>query len=293
MENNLKSLNYLKKMTVMLNQYKKTFSILLILFIPFTSFCQTSSQACDGVKNGLFYCYPQNTDDQYSIERSGDFQKEINLKNGDSINWKVEWKTPCVYSLNYISGSTKPSEETLDQMKKYTSLYEIQTITDQYYTFKVFLNKTTNEPVFFDTVWKYKIENVVSNKLFEPIKDNKDLRKPRFTESAKYALLYVYRPGKITIALSDYLIYFNNLILCVAKNNTGYIFKILKEGPFDIMSRLSGIESVLNVDIKFGHIYYVKSTIPWGLHKGMNFKLEMALMPLDKGKEEFENLKFN
>jgi hypothetical protein len=142
-------------------------------------------------------------------------------------------------------------------------------------------------------MWLTEKTVITNNELFRQIPDNSTLKKEHFSDTSRYAVLYVYRPGKLTNSLSNYLIYFNDNIMCVGKNNTGYIFKIMKEGRFELKSKLYKDESFINVDIKFGKIYYVKSMVNWGLFKGLkNFKLEMANVSAEEGKNEFNSLKF-
>ncbi len=80
----------------------------------------------------------------------------------------------------------------------------------------------------------------------------------------------------------------DNSIMCVAKNKSGYIFKILKEGQFEIKSRLFNDESSVILNVRFGNMYYVKSMIHWGISRRLyNFKLEMAIKGSSVGKAEF------
>jgi hypothetical protein len=77
-------------------------------------------------------------------------------------------------------------------------------------------------------------------------------------------------------------------VLCIARNNSGYIFKVLKEGQFTLESRLYKDKSAIQQGIRFGHIYYIKSMIHWGISSRLyNFKLEMAGMDPKEGKPEF------
>ena len=72
------------------------------------------------------------------------------------------------------------------------------------------------------------------------------------------------------------------------KNKSGYIFKILKEGQFNLKSKLYKDESSVKVDVKFGKTYYIKSMVHCGMFKGLkNYKLEMAMINPAEGKTEF------
>jgi hypothetical protein len=262
---------------------------------PYSSYCQSQSLSCKDLKNGIFFSYPKNTDSKYLYERTGDYQKETDLKKGDTTIWKVKWKNDCTYSIEYVSGNNKKNEEAFELLKKkkHKILFEIESITDDYYTYASYLDKTSNLPLELDTLWLHEKISPVSNMLFEVVTKERDLHKPHFSDTAKYALLYVYRPGKITNSLSVFPLYFDNNIMCIMKNKSGYIFKILKEGTFDIGSKLMDNSSLTKLNIEFGKRYYVKSIIDWGLHATRNFNLEMKVMPDETGAEEFDKVELN
>ena len=128
---------------------------------------------------------------------------------------------------------------------------------------------------------------LVNNELFKQVKNPSELKRSHFSDTSKYAVLYLYRPGKLANSLGNYLVYFDESIMCIAKNNSGYIFKILKEGKFTLKSRIYKDEADLPLDIKFGSTYYVKSSIPGGIHGLNNYKLKMGLMKPEDGQNEF------
>ena len=91
--------------------------------------------------------------------------------------------------------------------------------------------------------------------------------------------------------MGNYIVYFNDAIMCAAKNNTGYLFKIFKEGQFVIKSKLLKDKVEVKLDIKFGKSYYVKSMIDWGITSRLyNFKLEMVNMPAAYAIPEFDEV---
>ena len=212
------------------------------------------------------------------------------MADGDSTVWKVNWVDDCTYTLKYISGG-KIDEETFKILKKHKLAYEITKVTNDYYLYKGYLDNSSNNLIQSDTMWLTEKVNITNNELFRQIPDAGILRKNHFSDTSKYAVLYLYRPGKITNSLGNYLLYFNDNILCVAKNNSGFIFKIMKEGQYNISSRLYKDESAVQLDVKFGKTYYVKSMIHWAISKRLyNFKLETAIVSPDTGIEEFEKI---
>ncbi len=265
---------------------------LLLLFLPCFLSAQETQISCDNLKQGIFHMYPINSTDHHLILREGDIAREVNAITGDSSFWEIKWTKDCVYSMKYSGGGTKMDEKTEAFLKKHKLVYEVTEITNDYYTFKGYVDKVAGNSFQSDTVWFNEKVNVVNNDLFKRIL-NPTGSKPSITDTSRYAILYVYRPGKITNSLGDFPVYFNDNIMCIAKNNTGYVFKVLKEGVFELKSRLYRDKSSINLSVKFGNVYYVKSMIHWGIHMGNNFKLEMKNVSVPEGESEVANVKIN
>lgn len=259
-------------------------------FVAIPSFAQQTTLTCKDIKNGAFYIYPKNSASQYLDERDGDLLKETDLVTGDTALWKVKWNNDCEYKLTYISGSTKWNDEQKKFLKKHDLAFKIITVTNDYYTYTGHVDISSNPVINADTMWYHEKVNFTSNELFKQT-TTAALKKQPFSDTADYALLYVYRPGKVTLSLSNFLIYFDDNLLCVGDNNTGYVFKILKEGNYKIMSRFAKDKAATDISIKFGHSYYVRSVMQWTIHKFTNYKLKMELVKEDIGKLEFEDLK--
>jgi hypothetical protein len=256
------------------------------LIIPF--YANSQAQDCTSIKDGIYYSYPKNSADKYMYIRNGDVMHERNLKTGDTAVWEIKWISSCVYSSKYISGSEKLTEEVSKLLKKHTLVYQVIDISKDYYVYKGYFDKTSNLPFTTDTMWLNEKVQLVSNELFKPVKNVSELRKDKFSDTSKYAVLYLYRPGKATLFLSSYLIYFDNIPMCVAKNKSGFIFKIQKEGDFEIKSKVEKKEASIKLNIQFGKTYYVKSLMNWGIYKDLkNYKLEMVIPKPEEAKLEF------
>ena len=265
----------------------------LFLFLSFSidSIAQNKQLTCSDIKDGIFYYYPKNSADRYIDVREGELLNEKNTKTGDSSIWQVKWTDECIYSLKYVSGNAKTTDEMQAFLKKHKFIYEILKVTNEYYVFKGYVDKTTNIPILTDTIWLNEKTHIANNELFKQVRNTSELKKSNFSDTSKYAVLYIYRPQKLTNSLGNYIIYFDNNMMCVAQNNTGYIFKILKEGKFQVKSKLYKDESEITLDIRFGKTYYVKSMIHWGITSRLyNFKLEMAAINAIDGKSEFEEV---
>jgi hypothetical protein len=266
-------------------------ALAVIAVIPLRTFCQTKNIACADIKTGIFYYYPKNSTDSYIETRDDDYLYEKNIVKGDSSVWKIEWKSDCEYWLKYVSGNTKMTDEVVKLLEKHKLVYQVNKVTNDYYTFTGYIDKTSNQPIQTDTIWYTQKVNVPNNKLLARVTNPATLKWQHFSDTSKYAVLYVYRPGKFSNSRGDYLVYFDENIMCIAKNNSGYIFKVLKEGTFEIKSRLFKDESSVKLEVKFGNTYYVKSMIHWTISKRLyNFKLDMQVMTPQDGQTEFANV---
>ncbi len=265
--------------------------ILFFQFVTFNADGQDKTLNCSGLHEGVFHSYPKNSADHYVTRVEANFQHETNTKNGDTTLWQVKWTGDCTYTLKYIAGGKKLPPETLDLLQKHKLAYQIVSITDNYYIYKAYFDKTSNLPIATDTAWFSEKTNYTSNEFYKRMPNNGFLRKEHFKDTSNYAVLYLYRPGKTTNCLANYMVYYNDNVMCVVKNKSGYIFKILKEGDFKLSSRLFKDESSVQLTVKFGNVYYIKSMIHWGISRRLyNFKLEMASVIPELGKNEFEEV---
>jgi len=283
---------------VMTNALKLTIAIRIFFalsLLPFVSYTQDKSIGCKDLKSGFFHSYPKNSADHYICRREDNRQYESNAITGDSIIWEIKWLDDCTYSLKYISGNIKMSDESLTMLQKHKLVFQIESIKEDYYVFTGHLDKASNKAFNKDTLWLSEKINPVSNELVKFVPDPNTLKKDKFSDTSKYAVLYLFRPGKLTNSLGNYPVFFNDEVaLCILQNNSGYVFKILKEGTYSVKSKLNKDEASTKLDIKFGKTYYVKSMIHWGIYKGLNnFKLEMAVIDRQQGKTEFAEVILN
>lgn len=245
---------------------------------------------CSDYKEGIFYTYQKNTTARLVIYRSGNEQKEVNPDNGDSALWKIEWLNDCSYTLKLKATNIQWKPAVLKVLNEHKFVYTILKADSAYYTFKGSVDNSSNPKIIEDTIWLSEKLHPGNTELFKQVRTEAEAG--RITDTSKYALLYIFRPGKLTNSLSSYMVYFDNIPLCVAANNSGYIFKLLKEGRYQVMSRLFKDEAVVDIDVKFGQVIYVKSMIHWGISGRLyNFRLEMAKLTPQQGTTEFAGIK--
>ncbi len=86
---------------------------------------------------------------------------------------------------------------------------------------------------------------------------NDSIIKKLISDTAKYALLYIYRPRVFEASVWNSRIHADDIELCRMKNGSTCIVKIEKEGVTEISSSLKGLNK-LKLDIKFGMAYFIK-----------------------------------
>jgi len=252
---------------------------------------QKNALSCADLHEGIFYVYPKNLDNPYIDIREGDMQRERNIKTGDSSLWQIKWLNECTYTLKYISGNEPLPAGSEKLLKKHKLVFQITEKTTDYYLYTAYFDKTSNLPIQQDTMWFQEKLKPVNNNLFTRISKT-SAEVIDFKDTTSYALLYVYRPKKITNSLGNFMVYFDENMMCVGKNNTGYVFKVLKEGAFTIKSRVYRDVAATTVNISFGKVYYIKSFVNWTITSRLyNFSLGMVQMPTVEGKEDFEQVR--
>ena len=245
--------------------------------------------ACKDFKMGIFHAYPRNTGSHFIIYREGDIEKDIDLTHKDTSLWKIEWDGDCTYIETYLSGNTKMSGEMADFLKKHSLVYNISSVTKDYYTYSEHIDKVSGTLLETDTAWVGEKTSSSDNvALFQQIQNSQLLRKRHFSDTSKYAVLYIYRPGKLTNSLAGFEVYLEDDLISVMKNRSGFIFAIRKEGHFTLTSRLDKDVCPLPVDIHFGKKYFIRSSIKWGFYHMRNYKLEMALVGETEGQADFD-----
>jgi hypothetical protein len=268
----------------------KAFAVFLsaILFLPVLVHCQDKSPDCRQLHDGIYYYYPINSTNRYVCYRQGNLQREIDLTTGDSAIWQVSWEGFCAYSLKYISGNKKMPPETLKFLKKHTQVFRIEAVTEDYYVYTSFIDEISSMSVKKDTLWLHEKATLVNNAFFSYYPDETALQREHFSDTSRYAVLYLYRPGKFTNSLVNSLVYCNDNIMWVSRNNSGCLVKILKEGEIELKSKRYEDESAIKLNIQFGKKYYVKSLDHWNLSGG---RLEMVAVDAAEGLPAFQQVK--
>lgn len=254
-------------------------------------------KTCSDLRSGDYYYYPRNTLQQYHVIVSGDMQKVVsmNKRKGsshyDSSVYKIEWKDDCDYTLKYVEGSGL-TDDDLKFVTKHKLAYHIDSIASDYYVFSSYQDRPSSERLLAkDTIWMHPQLHSADNMLFG-LTDPNRIRKIHFSDTSRMALLYIYRPGKLKLSMSDLFILYNDLPMVVLKNKSAAVVALFKEGPFTLRSRVSAtkVEGDLPMDIKFGKAYYVRADMIWGLYKTGNTKLEFSLVGPQEGKQDFDGI---
>lgn len=267
--------------------------ILTALLLPaMTSFCQQKIAGCEDIHYGLFYCYPKNSSDQYAERMDGELVHETDLRTGDTILSRIKWGKDCSFSEKYMKGNVRMPMQVKQFLQNNTIVCKITDIRKDYYTFTLYMKAVPfGLPISDDTMWFSSREHPTNKLLFVSVPNNSVLRKDHFRDTSHYAVIYLYRPGNFFASAVSYPLYMDDIETCLVANNSGYIFKVMEEGPLKIRGALFGNTISLTLPVSFGHVYYVDARVHWGATRAATRPV-MQTVDEKTGKVGFEEVKF-
>jgi len=112
------------------------------------------------------------------------------------------------------------------------------------------------------------------------------------SDTANYAVLYVYRPRNYVGSIISYDLKLTNsfitdYVIGKVKNNSKFEVKLFQEGKTEIYAKTESKRSVF-IDVKFGQKYYLKCGISMGVMVG---RPELNLIYPEQGELDYENVK--
>jgi hypothetical protein len=132
----------------------KNFGLLLISLCYF-SFVrgQNKTELAHRIKVGLFYFYPKNSNESFSIIRNDSVQKEINHNTKDTSIWRIRWQNDTLFNVRYLSGTKKISDAEASFYDAHIIMIKINRINSEYYTFSGGLDVVSGIANTQDTLW--------------------------------------------------------------------------------------------------------------------------------------------
>lgn len=103
------------------------------------------------------------------------------------------------------------------------------------------------------------------------------------SDTASYALLYIYRPRGGTGFLLNYVVHLDDAEVCSAGSNSKCIVKVDKEGMAKLWATIE-TRCELPLDIQFGKVYFIKCEIGMGVWAG---RPQLSIIKPNKGYAEF------
>lgn len=133
----------------------KSITILAAFFILSLAPVLTRAQAtsCSDVRNGVFVYFSFADGSRCTYTRNGETQKEFNPTTHETITWDVEWMGDCAYYLKYNSGFEDKPKQAQEVLKKHKFLYQVVTVTKDYYIYQSTLDYASNPVISKDTLW--------------------------------------------------------------------------------------------------------------------------------------------
>jgi hypothetical protein len=239
--------------------------MLPFMILTLTGFSQTLS--CSDIKNGVFIFFSKKDGSRSTYTRSGNVQKEFDASTHETVLWDVEWESDCSYYLKYNSGMEDKPKQEMEILKKHKVLFKITSVTEDYYSFESYLDKSSNPINFKDTLWikqrKDQKNKLISNPRIDSLLA---IRKLSFDSSLRNtATLYIFRPGKFAESGDVCTIYCNDTAICTMTDQAAYVVRILKEGPMKFVARVRKQEMPLTIDVKYGKKYFLRCEIKWAI----------------------------
>ena len=267
-------------------------SLLLVLAFCGLFRCAYAQRVdCGAFRRGVFHVYQASTGNHYIIYRDGAREKEVIDGKGDSTLWNIEWQGDCDYTLEYISGNIQLTDKEEKFLRKHKLAYHLQPAGADYCVYTETIDKPSGTLIEKDTIRLHEVAfSLHPTPVALQLRSEAALRSLHFSDTSHYAVIYIYRPKKVKLSWSPYNMYINDNLVCVMKNNSGFLFAVFKEGDVTVKSQIAKDTCSLVLNVKFGQLYYVRSTNEWGIHRTGTSKLAMAAVPAVQGKDEFEQV---
>lgn len=268
-------------------------NLLVLLFVlPIQIYSQQAMPNCSQLKETTLYLYPRNSTDQYKVVRSKDRQIEYNLETGDSTVYKVIWDDACKYSLTYMS-STVRKTAIEEEVRKATILaHQVRSVSPSYYVYYFFVGTSASDKrnyrhVTTDTAWFRPQVNPQNEQLFKPLTESAEYLKTNFSDTASYAIVYMYRTANASASANEFSVYLDNYFIFRAQNKSRVASKIVKQGPVTFHAKVGDSEAEVSVDIEYGKKYYLSCVLR---NRAGVLAPEMRLEEQYDGASEFRTL---
>lgn len=112
------------------------------------------TKSCSAIREGRFILKGKDID-TFSVERSGDYQYEKNLRTGTEKKYQVRWTGDCEYTLLLQriirDAPITEKDRVLDSLSQILTTIRIKKISRDYYIFEA--RKEGISFVFEDTMW--------------------------------------------------------------------------------------------------------------------------------------------
>jgi hypothetical protein len=259
---------------------------LLLFFISASNIIH--AQDCAAIIESTYFSYPANSNDSGITHRSKDKLIETDLRSGDSTTWKIKWTGKCTYEAEYVSGSKKLEPDVRNYLKEHKFAFKVVTTTRDYFIIEAYNDKIKGKPFSVDTAFFQRKTYPVSKVLFQQVKSPGELKKQKFSDTSKYAVVCLYRKGQFSCSIVTGEIFFGGNLMAVLPNRSAGMFKILKEGSFEIESYAKDKDKSVKktIKIQFGKKYYIRFD-PVLFH---SCGLEIFVEEGTEAKEDFESL---
>lgn len=217
---------------------------------------------CEFFKEGEFHFYEKQTGQHITIKNKKNSSKQF-FDSGDSTSWRIKWLSGCRFTMQYLTGSIPLSKKDEKLLYNHFIAYEINTVTEDFFTYTSFRDDFSGKVLTKDTMWRDARTDVSLPAATEYVTLDKKIE-----PDSSFALVYVYRPYKLVGFAVSYRIYFGEHLVGFLKNNSGYGFKVSKEGDLVVRGNIYNGNTEVTINVKKGNTYYIHTELKTGLVKG-------------------------
>lgn len=256
--------------------------LLVLLNLLSGLYIQAQEKNCDFFKEGEFHFYEKQTDQHITLKNKKNSSKQF-FDSGDSTSWRIKWVSECRFTMQYLTGSLPLTKKEEKLLYDHFIAYEINTVTDDYFTYTSFRDDFSGKVLMKDTMWRDARTDISL-----PVATEYVTLEEKIEPDTSFALVYVYRPYKLVGFAMPYRIYFGEHLVGFLKNKSGYGFKVSKEDDLVVRGTIYNGDTKVTINVKKGNTYYIHTELKTGLIKG---KVGMDVKPEAEAQKELKKIR--
>jgi len=262
--------------------------LLILAFLVRNPFAFGQTADCSNFHSGLFHVYFPTSRLHYLVERDNQMQKEVLEGNTDTLFSHLNWLDDCDFTLQYFANGNPLSKEQEKFFKHHKLFCHLEPAGTDFCVYTESADDIRGQLMKKDTLWLHEVSQAAYTPVLMRVRSESILRGMHFSDTSRYAVVYIYRSKTGTFPGAAYNIFVEGNPICAMSNNSSYIFAVYRKGPLLLTSRFSQDTSAISLDLEAGKSYYLKTEMEIGIFDRRNYHVLLKLMPPEKGKKQFD-----